>query len=188
MENAPFARKEYPMKTRLLLAACATLAFAFAVSAHDHKTMGGMDMGAKIEGGSPMINVANMELSNGMVKGMLPGQAVGGGFITLTNEGKEDDRLISAATPNADHVEIHEMTMENDVMKMRQLKDGLPIKAGETVELMPGGFHLMFFGVKAPFRAGETVPVTLTFEKAGKVDVSLPVIDPSKFTKGHMKM
>ncbi len=176
------------MKNRFLLAALVTLAFSLPASAHDHKTMGGKSMGAMIEGGSPMINHANMELSNGMVKGMLPGQAAAGGFITLSNEGKEDDRLVSASSPTADRVEIHEMTMENDVMKMRQLKDGLPIKAGETVELMPGGLHMMFFGVKNPYRAGDTVPVTLTFEKAGKVDVTLPVIDPSKFTMGHMKM
>lgn len=176
------------MKTRMLLAACATLALAFAASAHDHATMAGMDMGAMIEGGTPMVKVANMELSNGMVKGMLPGQPVAGGFITLANEGTEDDRLVGVTSPLADHVEIHEMTMENDVMKMRQLKDGLPVKAGETVQLKPGGLHLMFFGVKNPYRAGETVPATLTFEKAGKVEINFPVIDPSKFMKGKMKM
>ncbi len=65
--------------------------------------------------------------------------------------------------------------MEGDVMKMRQLNDGIAIPSGETVELKPGGLHLMFFKVAEPFKEGATVNVTLTFEKAGAVDVVLPV-------------
>jgi periplasmic copper chaperone A len=67
------------------------------------------------------------------------------------------------------------MTMEGDVMKMRELPSGLEIPAGGTVELKPGGFHLMFMGVKTPFKEGDTLKVELKFEKAGQVDVDLPV-------------
>lgn len=129
----------------------------------------------------------DLALSGGFLKGMLSGQAVGGGFVTIANTGAADDRLVSASSPVADHVEIHEMTMENDVMKMRPLSDGLPVAAGATVEMKPGGLHLMFMGVKAPFKEGDTVPVTLTFEKAGAVEINFPVVDPSKVKAGgHM--
>lgn len=131
--------------------------------------------------------VGDIQLSGGMLKGMLPGQAVGGGFVTITNGGASDDRLVSATSTVADHVEIHEMSMENDVMKMRQVKDGLAIAAGATVELKPGGYHFMFMGVKAPFKAGDTVPVTLTFEKAGAVEIQFPVVDPSTMKAGGHK-
>ena len=129
----------------------------------------------------------DLSLSGGFLKGMLPGQAVGGGFVTIVNGGAADDRLVSVASPAADHVEIHEMTMENDVMKMRPLKDGVPVAAGATVELTPGGLHLMFMGVKTPFHEGDSVPVTLTFEKAGAVEVTFPVVDPAKVKAGAHK-
>jgi copper(I)-binding protein len=72
-------------------------------------------------------------------------------------------------------VEIHEMKMEGNVMRMRELEHGLEIKPGATVALAPGGFHLMMMGLKAPLKQGEKVPVTLTFEKAGSIDVELEV-------------
>lgn len=105
------------------------------------------------------------------------GQRVGGGFLTLTNKGAAD-RLLSAATPAADTVEIHTMTMEGDVMKMRQL-DALALGPGQTVELKPGGYHLMLMGLKAPLRVGDQVPLTLKFEKGGEKVVTLRVEAPS---------
>mgnify|MGYP005757852129 FL=1 len=132
-------------------------------------------MAANNPGGFETVSAGELELTAGFTKAMLPGQPVGGGFITIANKGGEDDKLVSATSDKAGEVQLHEMAMEGDVMKMRQLTDGIAIPAGETVELKPGGLHLMFFKVSEPFKEGETVNVTLTFEKAGAVDVALPV-------------
>ena len=121
------------------------------------------------------IKLGDLEISGGATKAMLPGAKVGGGFLTIKNSGGADDRLVAVESPVAGRVEIHEMAMENDVMKMRKLDDGVVIPAGETVELKAGGLHLMFMQVSKPFAEGETVPVTLVFEKAGKVDAKLAV-------------
>jgi hypothetical protein len=75
------------------------------------------------------------------------------------------------ASAGAERVEVHEMSMTDGVMKMRPLPDGLTIKPGETVELKPGGFHMMFMDIKQPLKQGDTMKATLTFEKAGTVEV-----------------
>ena len=124
-------------------------------------------------GGS--AKVGDLDITGGSVKAMLPGAKVGGGFLTIKNGGAGEDRLVAVESPAAARVEIHEMKMENDVMRMRKLDDGVALPAGETVELKAGGLHLMFMDVKTPFKEGETVPVTLVFEKAGKVDATFPV-------------
>jgi copper(I)-binding protein len=98
-----------------------------------------------------------------------------GGFLAITNRGPTADRLIAARSGVADKVEIHEMKMEGSVMRMRELEAGLAIPPGATVELRPGGFHIMFMGLKAPFAKDTTVPVTLVFEKAGAIDVEFTV-------------
>lgn len=103
------------------------------------------------------------------------GSKVGVGYMTITNKGAAMDRLLSASSPAAGKVEIHEMTMQGGVMKMRELPSGLPIEAGKTISLAPGGYHLMLMGLKAPLKQGNKVPVTLNFEKAGKIDVTLDV-------------
>ncbi len=146
-----------------------------AHGAHGDHAGHGDHMAANNPGGFETVSAGELELTAGFTKAMLPGQPVGGGFITITNKGGEDDKLVSATSDKAGDVQLHEMAMEGDVMKMRQLNDGIAIPAGETVELKPGGLHLMFFKVSEPFKEGETVNVTLTFEKAGAVDVALPV-------------
>lgn len=117
------------------------------------------------------ITVGTLEIENPFTRATLPNAPVGGGFLTITNKGSEDDRLVSVSTDIAKESQIHEMAMSGDVMKMRQLADGLVIPAGETVVLEPGGFHLMFMGLSAAIAEGEAVPVTLVFEKAGSVTV-----------------
>lgn len=121
------------------------------------------------------VKVGDLELTGAFSKAMLPGQPVGGGFVTIANSGGADDKLISATSDAAGRVELHEMAMQGEVMKMRKLDDGIAVHAGQTVELKPGGLHFMFFEVKKPFAEGDQVPVTLTFEKAGKVDITLSV-------------
>ncbi len=104
-----------------------------------------------------------------------PAAQVGGGFLKLENKGEAADRLVSASSPVAGRVEIHSMEVTDGVMRMRPLADGLEIKPGATVELAPGGYHLMLMELKQPLKEGERVPLTLTFEKAGSIDVELAV-------------
>ncbi|WJS86339.1 copper chaperone PCu(A)C [Paracoccus sp. TOH] len=92
---------------------------------------------------------------------------VAGGYVTIANKGSQDDRLVAARSRRAGAMQIHEMTMNGDVMKMRELPDGLPVPAGGSVELKPGSYLLMFLQVAEPFAEGETVETTLVFEKAG---------------------
>ena len=121
------------------------------------------------------ITLGDLELTNAFTRAMPPNAPAGGGFVTITNHGTTDDRLVSATSNVGGVVEIHEMTMVDNVMQMHSLPDGLVIPAGQTVELKPGGYHIMFIGVDKPFAEGEMVPVTLTFEHAGSVDLMLPV-------------
>jgi periplasmic copper chaperone A len=126
----------------------------------------------------------DIELTGGWARAMLPGQPTGGAYVTITNKGAEADRLVGASSPAAGKVEVHTMTVVNDVMTMRPAEGGLEIPAGGAVELKPGGFHLMFMQVSQPFQAGGEVPVTLEFERAGKVELVLPV-SAAKAPAGH---
>ena len=103
------------------------------------------------------------------------GQDAGGAFMTIANTGTGADRLIGGSTPVAGDVQIHTVDMTDGVMRMRQLPDGLEIPAGRTVMLKPGSFHIMLMGLKHPLKQGEAVPLVLTFENAGPVEVDLAV-------------
>jgi hypothetical protein len=103
------------------------------------------------------------------------GAKVAGGYLTIENKGTAPDRLVGVSAEIAGKADVHEMAMDNGVMKMRPLDNGLAIDPGKTVKLAPGGYHLMLQELKGPFKEGEKVPVTLQFEKAGKVNVSLDV-------------
>ncbi|MFT3689098.1 copper chaperone PCu(A)C [Paenirhodobacter sp.] len=123
------------------------------------------------------VTAGDLTLSGAFTRATRPGAPVAGGFLTIRNAGAED-RLTGGSAPFAAEVQVHEMAMEGDVMKMRALPDGLPVPAGQEIALKPGGHHLMFIGLKAPLVEGETVPVTLTFAKAGAVTVPLKVLAP----------
>jgi copper(I)-binding protein len=103
------------------------------------------------------------------------GATIGAGYMKITNKGTEADRLVGGTVAFAQRFEVHSMAMEQGVMKMREVKDGLEIKPGETVELKPGGYHVMFVDLKQPLKQGDKVKVTLTFAKAGTIDVEYPV-------------
>lgn len=122
-----------------------------------------------------VVHLRAINISLPFTRATLPNAPVAGGFLTIENTGTEPDRLVSATSDIASETQIHEMAMQGDVMKMRQFADGLEIPAGETVVLAPGGFHIMFMGLKQALVEGETITVTLTFEKAGTVDVVLPI-------------
>lgn len=104
-----------------------------------------------------------------------PGQSAGGGFLTITNNGKQADRLISATSPAAEQVQIHTVSMPGGVMRMRELPGGLEIPAGSSVALKPGGFHIMLIGLKGPLKQGAMVPAELRFQRAGKVKINFEV-------------
>ena len=120
------------------------------------------------------------------------GAKVAGGYLTIENKGSAPDRLVGGAGDVAGKLEIHEMAMNNGVMTMRPLDKGLTIEPGKTVKLAPGGYHLMLMDLKNPLKQGEKVPLTLEFEKAGKVTLSLDVQGvgaqaPMDHSGGHMK-
>lgn len=117
--------------------------------------------------------VGSVQIENAYTRSTVPGQMAAGGFMKIENKGAVD-QLISASSPVAGEVQLHEMSMEGNVMKMRQVKE-VVVPAGGAVELKPGGMHLMFINIKAPLTAGETVPVKLKFAKAGEVEVKMPV-------------
>ncbi|MFJ6323687.1 MULTISPECIES: copper chaperone PCu(A)C [unclassified Rhizobium] len=141
------------------------------------KSMPGMHMDAgAAPAGSADAKLGDLDISGGYVRAMLPGQPVGGGYITIHNTGKTEDKLTSVTSTAAGKVELHEMKMEGEIMKMREIKGGIAIPAGATVTLAPNTMHMMFKQVKTPFKKGGTVPVMLMFEKAGMVDINLPVV------------
>jgi copper(I)-binding protein len=117
--------------------------------------------------------VGSIKVEQAYTRSTVPGQMAAGGFMRIENKGAAD-QLVSASSPVAGDVQLHEMAMEGNVMKMRQVKD-IAVPAGGSVELKPGGLHLMFMNIKAPLTAGESVPVKLKFAKAGEVEVKMPV-------------
>ena len=129
-----------------------------------------------------------LRLTHGFAFATLPNQPVAGGFMTIANEGDTDDRLLGARADVAGVTQIHTMAMDDGVMVMRELPDGLELPVGETVTLEPGGYHIMFMQLNAPLVEGETVPLTLTFEQAGDVDVILPIIRKTAGGMGHGAM
>jgi len=146
------------MKRRHLLILSSVVAlFGLPAAAHDY-TLGSLKIGHPWARATP------------------PTAPSGGGFLTVTNTGTTADRLVSVSSPAAAQVQVHEMKMDGTIMRMRELENGLEIPPGATVALAPGGLHLMMMGLKAPLKEATRVPVTLVFEKAGKIDVELQVM------------
>ena len=103
------------------------------------------------------------------------GAKIAGGYLTIENKGAAPDRLMGGTGDVAAKIEVHEMATKDGVMTMRPLDKGLAIEPGKTVKLAPGGYHLMLMDLKGPLKQGDKVPLTLEFEKAGKVNLSLDV-------------
>ena len=100
----------------------------------------------------------------------------GAAFMQIMNHGETDDRLIGAASPVAEMVQLHtHKEDENGVMRMLHVEEGFPVAAGETLMLARGGNHVMFMGITEPFEQGDMIPLTLTFEKAGDITLEVPV-------------
>src|SRR5262245_54098632 len=120
------------------------------------------------------VAAGSVKISAPWIRATPKGAPVGGGYMTITNTGSVSEKLIGGTSDVSSRFEIHEMSMENGVMKMRPVA-GVEIKAGQTVELKPGGYHVMFVGLKEPLEQGQHVKTTLRFEKAGDVAVDFTV-------------
>jgi len=121
------------------------------------------------------ITAGSLKISAAWARATPKGASVGGGYLTITNIGAAPDRLVGGSSDVCTHFEVHEMGMDHGVMKMRPVTNGLEIKPGQTIELKPGGYHLMFVGLKGSFEQGQRVKATLDFEKAGRVPVDFTV-------------
>jgi copper(I)-binding protein len=119
--------------------------------------------------------VGAIEIDRPWSRAVPKGATVAAGYLTIRNTGSEPDRLVSGSTPVAGKFEVHEMSMDNGIMRMRPVTDGLVIKPGETVELKPQSFHIMMMGLKAPIEKGKPFKGSLVFEKAGAVDIDFSV-------------
>lgn len=130
----------------------------------------------------------NMQIAGAWARATPKGAQVGGGYLKITNSGSAPDRLLGGSSPVAGKIELHEMSMSGGVAKMRELANGIEIKPGETIELKPGGNHVMFVSLKQPLERGKPFMTTFQFEKAGKVDVEFkvePLGAPAPSGHGH---
>lgn len=154
------------MKKTLIRAAMMAALFAAAPAfAHEYK-------------------LGQLEIDHPYSRAMLPGAVVSAGYLKVVNHG-DADRLLRVTTPRAQSSQLHEMQMSDDMMSMQEMGDGLEIPAHGVLELKPGAFHVMFMNVAQPFKEGERVKATLTFEKAGSVDVDFVVGPPAGDQPAH---
>ena len=144
------------MKIRSIIPALLLATIATGASAHEYK-------------------VGPLTIGHPWTRATPKGAPVAGAYMKITNTGTMPDRLTGGSTEIAKRFEIHEMSMDGGVMKMRQLKDGVEIAPGATVELKPGSYHIMMVDLSKPPEKGERVKASLTFEKAGKVDIEFVV-------------
>ena len=128
------------------------------------------------------FKAGSLEINDLWVRGSVPGQTNGAGYMTINNPTGVSDRLLSAQSEASNRLELHTVITENGVAKMRQVP-GIDVPAKGSAKLAPGGFHMMFLQLTGPFKQGEVVPVVLKFEKAGEVRVNFTV-KPSTYNPG----
>jgi hypothetical protein len=121
------------------------------------------------------VRAGDLVISQAWSRATPGGAKIAGGYLTIENKGSAPDRLIGGSADVSDKVQVHEMAMNNAVMTMRPLDKGLSIEPGKTVKLAPGGYHLMLLDLKYQLKQGDKLPVTLEFEKAGKVKLTFDV-------------
>ena len=131
--------------------------------------------------------LGELDVSAPWSRAIPPAAPVAAGYLSIHNRGSHDDRLVEVRSTAAARVEIHELRHEDGMARMRQLPDGLPLPAGDTVELRPGGYHLMFITPGEGFVAGSQVDATLVFERAGELAVQFEVrpIGAQSAGEGH---
>jgi copper(I)-binding protein len=142
--------------------------FCAAVNAHEYET-------------------GNIHIDHPWARALPPSAPTGAAYFIITNRGEAADRLLAVETPIAAYAEVHEHRHVDGLMKMQQV-DGLELAAGDSVEFKPGGYHAMLFNLKQPLVLGETFPMTLTFEQAGSVEITVNVTEEAPAAKddhGH---
>ena len=120
-------------------------------------------------------DVGSIHIAQPWARATPKGATSGAAYMTITNKGSAPDRVNCVSSDASGQCQIHSMTMEGGVMKMRPVEGGLEIKPGETVTLQPSGFHVMLVALKHPLEKGQTVKATLKFDHAGTVDVEYPI-------------
>jgi periplasmic copper chaperone A len=120
-------------------------------------------------------DVGSIHISQPWSRATPKGASAGAGYMTVTNKGTTPDRVSCVSSDASAECQIHTMTMDNGVMKMRPVEGGLEILPGQTITLKPGGFHMMLLDLKHPLEAGSSVKATLKFDHAGTVDVDYPI-------------
>jgi hypothetical protein len=128
---------------------------------------------------------SSIQVTGAWARSTPPGAKTAAAYLTVVNAGKEDDTLLSASTPVAGMADVHRTTNDNGVMKMRPAGP-VDLKPGASLKLAPGGYHLMMTDLKAPLSDGQDFPLTLVFEKAGQVQVSVHVQRMPPAAAGHM--
>jgi hypothetical protein len=119
--------------------------------------------------------IAQLHVTDATARATAPKQANGAAYLQLENRGKSADKLLSVSSGIVQEVQLHTMSMDGDMMRMRPLEN-ITLPAGGKLAMKPGnGPHLMLMGLKQPLQAGQTIPITLVFEKAGKLDITLKV-------------
>jgi copper(I)-binding protein len=121
------------------------------------------------------VTAGSLKISAPWARATPKGAPIGGGYMTIINTGPAPDRLVGGTSDASKRFELHEMSMDNGVMKMRPMAKGVEIKPGQTVEFKPGGYHVMFVGLNKQLTQGQHIKATLDFEKAGKVNVDFTV-------------
>lgn len=124
------------------------------------------------------IKVGNLVIGHPWSRQSPMAADVAAGFLTIDNTGTEPDRLVKATAEITPKVQLHDMKMDADVMKMVELPDGIPLPAGQMTELKPRSLHIMFMDLKAPVKEGDMIKGTLVFEKAGSLDLEFEVLAP----------
>lgn len=123
------------------------------------------------------FQVGDLKIGHPFARPTIAQQPTGAAYLSIENTGKSADRLLSISTPAATSAALHTMTMDGNIMRMREA-NAMAIEPGATVAMKPGmGYHIMLIGLKSPLKVGDRFPMTLTFDKAGKVDVTVVVQD-----------
>jgi copper(I)-binding protein len=122
---------------------------------------------------------ADIKITDAWARGTVAGQSSAAAYLTMTNGGRGDDRLLGVSTPLAKEASLHSSSSEGGVMRMRMLPDGIAIPAGATVMLKPSGNHAMLTGLSAPLAKGSSFPLSLRFERSGTREVQVRVLDPT---------
>ncbi len=164
------------MKSLLLAASAVALSFTpLSASAFDHACGQSAMQDIVSTHGADTISIGDLHVFNRRAFETPPNARNAGGFFSLYNYADAPNRLISASSPVAERVELHTMTMDNDVMRMRELDNGIEVPSETQIDLEPGGMHVMFLNLTQPFTEGEEVPVTLVFEGGESREITLPV-------------